>query len=262
MYDQAELVDRMFTKPEFTLVILDSCRYDAFRKAIGLGVHQHGDPEGECVEFDPSDGHDPVTGELLKARAVETHTYCWLLHALTDWYPDVEVFSGHPAINSAGETPDNFIPTVNRRISGVDENPRWRATDHFREENIHDAWARAPAEEVEKFKTHPKYVLEEIGEVGLGDRNIVWLMDPHVPYMDEGGSEEARYQNTVDRALRHAVEIVRGLSGYIVIAGDHGESFQHPSEYGLEVDWKDTLRHEPSVMVPELYEVPWLDIDT
>lgn len=66
---------------------------------------------------------------------------------------------------------------------------------------------------------------------------------------DEGLREI--YKSNLEIALRYVTKLVRKLSGHIVVTADHGEFL---GEYGM-------YGHPPGRKLPELIEVPWLEID-
>ena len=243
---QTTLLAELFARERFTLIVLDACRYDSLMTLLdGDGNLPTGD--GGALQCTPQ-----------KALSAGTHTYIWLQEALDGYYPDTQVYSGHPVINSAGETPESFIPTVNRNLFADDYTHPWRATEHFRPDNIHDAWQRSDVQD--NYGTDPGAVVDEIREVGWGQRNIAWFMAPHAPYSAGGETPQQRYHNT----LRDVVRLLAAIfpaPGRVVITGDHGEAFREPAAYGLEgIDWKDQLRHEPRVRIPALLNVPWLEV--
>lgn len=59
------------------------------------------------------------------------------------------------------------------------------------------------------------------------------------------------YKSNLEIALRYVAKLVRKLSGHIVVTADHGELL---GEYGM-------YGHPPGRRLPELIEVPWLEIE-
>lgn len=244
MRDQRQAVRGLFAEESFTLIVLDACRYDALARLVEDG------------RIDTPEGH--IEGSLSAASAAATHTYVWFREVFTATYPRTQVFSGHPALNSAGKTPGSFLPTVNQHVTDIDHNDPWSATDHFESEKVQDAWMAA--DDIDDFSTPPRHVAAAVESVGYDDRNIVWLMSPHHPYAGDGETPRERYEQTLVDTLP-ILRDVADAPGRTVITGDHGEAFGHPSEYGLDIEWKDILRHEPGVHVPELLRVPWFEVD-
>jgi hypothetical protein len=246
MLDQRKLVRELFAQDTFTLIVLDACRFDTLMSFM--------DEDGM---FPTGDG-GAIKGFPKKALSPATHTYVWFQRIFDGWYPNTEVFSGHPVINSDGATPPKFMPTINEGTFISEFNHPWEATDHFQSENIHDAWRET--DEIENFGSDPEPVAARVRREGYGDRNIVWLMAPHAPYSDRGDTSRERYRNALADVLPLVGELV-DAPGRVVVTSDHGEVWGAPGEYGLErITWKDELRHEPGVRVPGLTNVPWVEV--
>jgi len=247
MLNQRKLLKELFAQEQFTLIVLDACRFDTLMSFM--------DEDGLFLTGDGG----AIKGFPKKVLSPATHTYVWFNRMFNRWYPNTQVFSGHPVINSDGATPPKFIPSVNEETFIYEFDHPWKATDHFQADNIHDAWRET--DEIENFGSDSQPVVERVRRVGYSDRNIVWLMDPHEPYADRGDTTRERYRNTLADVLPLVGELV-DAPGRVVITGDHGEVFDTPAEYGLgQITWKDELRHEPGVRVPGLTNVPWVEVN-
>lgn len=243
--NQIVLLEKLFQKDNFTLVILDACRYDLFSKIYNK-------------YFD---------GRLIKVRSVGSNTYEWLPKV----FPllksrQVTIFSAHPAISSIGVEYRGF-----------------RAIDYILRENIVDVWKDGWNEELNTVL--PWEVNKMVLKRGLSDRNIIWYVQPHFPWIslkedskklakecsereipfEELALEKVRKgelsRKTVIRgylsnlhlvllSIKKLFEEVRNVRGQIVVTSDHGELL---GEYGL-------YGHYPSLYLFELITVPWLII--
>ncbi len=70
---------------------------------------------------------------------------------------------------------------------------------------------------------------------------------------DNGIKEKLKkyYQQNLELALEHVEELINELDGKIIVTSDHGEAF---GEHGV---WE----HHVETRIPELVEVPWLEIN-
>jgi len=114
-------------------------------------------------------------------------------------------------------------------------------------------YAERPASEVVDALARPLAGAE-------GDRPLfVWahFYDPHAPYEAAGADERARYHaeiEAVDRELGRLLSLLpAGRPRWVIVAGDHGESFgEHgETEHGY-------LLHEPTLAVPLIVAGPEL----
>ncbi len=248
--EQKELVHNLMDKDEFTMIVCDAMRYDYFKK------------------------HNQINGELKKVHSVKGQTYVWLGKTFTEHYPDIKIFTCHPLLNSYGVTPEDLGPKFKREKHEELLKNKWRAIDHFDPDNIYDIWEEENRECVDEWvKSHgnpshlwhndyrytPKKVVEEIKNKIEGDKNIVWLMWPHAPYVFGEGSEEERYEAAVRRICEHLPKLISETNNPTIITSDHGEVFEPPEKFGLSVDRKH-LRHEAEVETPKLRHVPWLEV--
>jgi len=173
-------------------------------------------------------------------------------------YWDLTYFSASPAINSKGV-------------------PVWgfRATDRFSE--IVDIWDSGWHDEL---STVPPWEVNKAVISEPRDRSVIHYMQPHGPWIGEtkltmpdvkldmrepigvdkliadrvesgeisADTLKVAYRDNLKLVLSYVRDVVKHLSGTIVISSDHGELL---GEYGLYL-------HPPEVNYPELRVVPWL----
>ena len=224
------------------LIILDACRYDYFRD--------------EYEKF--------LSGELIKVWSPASGTTPWLKKTFGGYYPDIQVFSATPFINSKG-------------IDLLDYN----ATKHFPPKNIIDIWDFGWDD---KLKTvHPKTVVETVlsYQIDPKKRQIIWFLQPHGPWIGEpklipefnkeyGNSFDEMvipllrkgklslkkfrdaYRGNLRLVLKYVSKLINELpeNRKIVITSDHGELL---GEY-------DSFLHYSFLTVPELREVPYFRV--
>lgn len=134
-----------------TLIVLDACRYDAFKEAHGRYLGK---------------------GELRKVRSDGSSTGEWLFRTFPKRY-DLTYISTNPYVNSYG------IPLAKC-------NPEypydWNAREHFT--RIIDAWDLRWNDELETVM--PGDVNELYLSLEDKDRTIIHYMQPHLPYLSLG----------------------------------------------------------------------------
>ncbi|NIN68739.1 MAG: hypothetical protein GTO63_29340 [Anaerolineae bacterium] len=110
---------------------------------------------------------------------------------------------------------------------------------------------------------HPAEVVKKCCEALQGGRKrlIAHFLQPHAPFIGKTRIGDApletlslrrvkkAYEANLRLGLRWAMKLVNVLEGKVVITSDHGNLF---GEYGLY--------HHPPIRVPELLEVPWLEL--
>lgn len=271
-----------------TLIILDACRYDYFKKVYD----------------------EYLSGDLTKRRSKGSSTPEWLAKTFPDYY-DVTYFSANPYVNSAG------LPLKEWSLTYPWSWSVWKATKHF--SRIVDVWKFGWDEnfgtvlpevmnnavldqEIEKtiihyLQPHVPYLSlspdfsqkAAIRETPLGKRHenggflsgilsyynrrfhplavkklgreLWWNMKtilrlpPHTPieiFWREGRIEELldHYQRNLREVLEAVSNLVDSLEGKTVVTTDHGEAF---GENG-------TWEHPIETHIPVLVEVPWLEI--
>lgn len=242
---QVELLRELFREKRFTLIILDACRYDVFRKIYGKYL----------------------SGILIKTRSVGSNTFEWMpeIFSLPE-FKQIKVFSAHPAINSLGL-----------------ENSGFKATEFLPRNNIVDVWRSGWSEEYNTVL--PEEVAKHVTRSGLSDKNLIWYMQPHFPWIREKQlsreiikkfkapltrgylikeklkageiSREDTVKNYVFNLeivlsqVSNLLERVRDVAGKVVVTSDHGELL---GEYSL-------YDHYYDLHLPELITVPWLIVN-
>lgn len=219
---------RLMERDWDTAVILDACRYDTFESTYDLGV-----------------------GELSKAVAPGSESREFFQRTFRGrTYHDTVYVTGNPYIT--------ILPS-----------------DTFHAVTLDDAWneagTEAPPERITAaaLEAHEAYPTKRV---------IVHYMTPHRPfiapdarhvdekvgnwrgmYWPERTSREAvrtAYRRNLELVLEHVTELLESVDGKVVVTADHGELLGErirpiPTRcYG----------HHPSLYVPQLTEVPWLEV--
>jgi len=248
--DQLSLISQLLREKKFTFIILDSCRYDSFKNTIML--------KNIGKKFK---GYD-----LQAVRSAGSNTYEWLpiVFSLKEM-KEIKIFSCHPAINKMKEpfkafTASRYIPTKN--IVSLD-NKCW-------DEDL--------------LTCPPKKVRRAVVNEGLSDKNLIWFIQPHFPWLfdpqltrkvleinDElhvlgesikqamielnipADKIRGYYNASLHITLIEVFKMLRKLEplGRIVISSDHGELL---GEYNLYNHYKD-------MHLPELMTVPWFEVE-
>lgn len=203
-------------------------------------------------------------GKLTAVRSEGTHTYGWLPKAFSHHqFKDIKVFYAKLAISTHDVKLKEFVP-VNRNVEVIEVRPR----------EMSDLGAVSPWE-----------INDEVLRRGLRERNIIWYMQPHYPWihykelslklMNEVMWHDFTPRDLVKEKLKHEginrqkivkayisnlVEVldassvllreVKGDVDKIVITADHGELL---GEYGLYL--------HPHYELPQLCIVPWLEVE-
>ena len=244
---QADLLKQLFNEKSFLLIILDACRYDYFsrryHKNLDLGCYQK--------------------INLKRVWSPASVTFLWIKKCLDGKYDDIKVFSTHPILNSRGI-----------KIHG------YKAIDHFNRDNIIDVWDFGWDD---KLGTVPPWnVNKAIKDEGLAEKNIVWYLQPHGPWIGktkltipveemksrnepiewivldkikkgEFSTEllKKAYEANLELVLNYVNKIMKKWDGdKIIITSDHGEML---GEYGIYF-------HPTVIKSPELRMVSWLEI--
>lgn len=224
----------------YTLLVLEGCRYDAFDYEL----------DGSTIQTDSG----PLRGDLTRASSLATHPYVWLARAFTDWYHDVQVYADNPLFNREGTTPHAATVEQNTAVCADALGRRWRATDHFPAENIHESWRRT--EIARHHRCTASRVVDHVQSEGFGEKNILWFMEPLPPYTEAGGNTEYEYQQTLRKTLNAIATVADDAPGDVVITSTHGTSFAPPDAYHLDYDREYTY-YAPGIATPELRDVPW-----
>ena len=225
-----------------TLIILDACRFDYFSKCY----------------------RKYLDGELKKAHSPGSGTAQWLSKTLDGFYPDIQVFSSNPNLNSKGISIFGYDPAA-----------------HFPAENIIDIWDLGW--DTDLRTVHPREVCKAVLDYwDPNKRHIIWFMQPHGPWIGEPsislpkpereneGCDEVvvpllrsgeltvsdfrnMYQKNLELVLQYVKKLIDDLprDERIVITSDHGELL---GEYG-------SFLHYYGLSAPELREVPYLVVE-
>lgn len=245
---QEDLLKALFKEEYYILIILDACRYDMFK-----------------IIF-----HKYIRGKLIGALSPGSNTYEWLPRVfpiLKFKYP--KVFSAHPAINSIGVEYRGF-----------------KAIKYIPSENIIDIWKYRWNK---TFNTVlPMDLVRYVTKYGLSNKNILWFVQPHFPWIYNYKVSEKIIKESIKRKIDYEViikemikrrrlsreQIIRaymlnlhealnavsklidfikrnGFYGRIIITSDHGELL---GEYGL-------YGHVQKLYLSELRIVPWLEVN-
>ena len=224
------------------MIVLDACRYDFFKREFG----------------------NHLVGFLRKVWSPASNTYYWLKAVYGNGIHDITVYGAHPVLNSSG-------------IGREKDKSGFVAKPHFRK--IVDIWDKYYDEKLGTVPSGP--VVDHV----LNDENfsvpaIVWLMQPHGPWIGEfriagsrgreeqwsvkdmwrklyGGAIDPKilrkaYRSNLIYVLGEIKRLVNVLSqrGYkIVITSDHGEML---GEKGM-------FDHPAGREESELRVVPWLE---
>lgn len=230
------------------LVILDACRYDTFERLSDL----------------------PGSLKRVKSKGTATNEFI------------SENFHG-------GEFLDTVYISANAQVaSHVEE----RDMELFK---LIGLWEDAELDGM-GYLVHPETVLERTAEAleqHPNKRFIIHFLQPHAPYVIRNGDfiEDIKYrymdaawrglvpdeeiasiyEENVGYVLEWVDELLELLTGKTVVTSDHGEllgegvpiRYKLLSGYWPPARWDHyRLGHYPYVRVPELIDVPWLEIDT
>lgn len=218
------------TRPWETLLVLDACRWDAFRHVFSEVGYEKAHALGSIIS--------PATNTLDWVRRN------FVINPRREELRDVTVVSSNPFLSR-----------------GYFEMEGWA----FPFASCVDLWRDEWDEALDTVR--PEVVVDAaLREARVGTRLLVHFLQPHEPYLqhpdiretflrldrDELDLDQAleAYEANLRLGLQHALRLADLLDGRVVITSDHGELF---GEYGL-------FGHPPSVYVPELTCVPWLEI--
>lgn len=209
---------KVMGEPWDYLIILDACRYDAFKKL------------------------NKIPGQLEKRRSRGSSTEEWLRENFTEYYSDVTYVSGNP-----------FVSEIT--IRGFNAGDHFYKIEKVWKYGWDEHLGTTPPEEVTKAalridRKHPNkrkiiHYLQPhdpfIGEPKLlteGDILTLWK-DPRV---------KKAWMGNLKLVLAEVENLVKKLKGRIVITSDHGESFRNSVFL---------FRHPRGIHIKELVEVPW-----
>jgi hypothetical protein len=208
------------------LIILDACRYDAFKQVNWL------------------------EGKLKKKTSKGAGTPEWLRKNFNDYYGDIVYFAGNgfcsPDKNHGGFDSSKHFYNVEPiylkdelLVSGHGIPRPEDVTDYVIENE-----GRYPNKRkiIHYCQPHDPF----IGDIKMYKNDVDEVAD----YFRRDDSWEA-YCSNLERALKSVEKLIENLEGKIVITADHGDCF---GEHGL-------YRHFTGIYFKELVEVPWLVIE-
>jgi hypothetical protein len=235
---QKDVLEPLLRDPGRLIVILDACRYDVF----------------EQVNWLP--------GKLSKAISAGSTTTEWAINTFTDFYPGVAYVSSVPYIAA------KVIIEAQKSFLGL---------EHF--SSVIDVWDWGYDLETETVL--PEVVVHTAlqAKKDYPDKVIIaHFIQPHCPYVGQplltlkiwesisknkyegfpslevifkthGSLLMEAYRGNLVRALS-SVEQLASFFDHVIITADHGEGFGEKGIYG----------HKAGIKIPELLEVPWLDL--
>ncbi|MFX0138799.1 MAG: hypothetical protein ACFFDN_34480 [Candidatus Hodarchaeota archaeon] len=230
----------------FVLIILDACRYDYFKKNY----------------------QKYINGKFKAVRSPASNTPGWLkiiFRKYAERLENIKIFSANPHLHSKS-----------RKIT------EFTARDYVKGEII-DLWDSGWDSELGTVE--PNTVFMAVEKEGLNEKNLIWFMQPHFPWIGETRvqipdnvlmlrrrginlnqlfNRETKLGNISKCVVRRAYEdnlllvlqIVKKLlnnlqfAGKVVVTSDHGELL---GEHGV-------FMHPPYLSLPEQRIVPWLEI--
>lgn len=212
------------------LIIIDACRYDVFHECNTL--------KGDLSKFKSRGSH---TGEFMEQNFAGT-AYPNTVYVSANPNP-AEVNAGFAAVESVWDTAwDDKLHTVppsamaDYTLQAHNNHPNKRLISHFIQP--HYPWIGPKGREF----------MKEHGYRPLYKSDDIWLQ------MRAGDISKERvwevYKENLKVLMPHLEELVDQLPGKTVITSDHGNAFGEWQIYG----------HPPGVYVPELVEVPWLEV--
>lgn len=213
----------------------------------------------DACRYDIFKRENDINGVLIPTLSPSSDTASWLIRVFEKfrvYLKFTRIFSTTPYLNSSGI-----------EIYGVKANKFCR--------DIIDLWKYLWDPDLQTV--HPDSVVEAVERYGLRRRNIIWFIQPHMPYIGDikiirpdksyRNSEEyllellekgeINYRDWIDayRSNLHIVlnaikKLLRKIPGYIniFITSDHGEMF---GEYGVYF-------HPHRFNLPQLRLVPFL----
>lgn len=219
---------RLMERDWDTAIVLDACRYDAFRSEYDLGV-----------------------GSLSKEIAPGSESREFFQRTFRErTYHDTVYVTGNPYITTLPSDTFHAVTLDDAWNESGTEAPPGRITDAA----------------IDAHETYPQ------------KRVVVHYMTPHLPFVapdqshvnDELGNwrgmfwpdrttrEGIRraYERNLQVVLEHVAELLESIEGQVVVTADHGELLGER----LRPIPVRCYGHFPSLYVPQLVEVPWLEI--
>ena len=244
---QIDLFKQILREDSFCIIILDACRYDFFKEIY----------------------RKYIEGGLLKVRSFGSDTGSFLKGLVNlPEFRELRVFSSSP------------------HMSNTSILRRWLNSPNFPLGlDIIALWKIKWNEDIGTVL--PENVNHSVIEYGLSNRNIIWYTPPHFPWIEDvdfskdlinksikkrkplseiiskkirnGEISKRRirqlYILNLEHSLRPISKLLKTIGNTIdriVVTSDHGELL---GEYGL-------FFHYSNLDAPQLYTVPWLNIQS
>lgn len=259
------------------LIVLDACRYDYFERVY----------------------EEYLSGELRKVISPASTTDEWCLKVFKGFYKDVIYVSGNPRINSLNvgefDAQDRFYKVIDiwnagwveerdsvppekvseAALESIKKHPDKRHIIHYMQPHwpylsLGSAGIKEFREVVEKMsceRTPTRFdrfrnlvgrgLEKAIGEERVDKlRNLLGTKPPRSPpeaVAEELGKDELRraYENNLRIVLKSLSDFVSKFAGKTIVTSDHGELLGEGDEYS----------HPKGRYLPQLVEVPWLEVD-
>jgi hypothetical protein len=228
------------------LVILDACRYDAFRKLNRIvGKLESRISRGSCtVEFLRENFTKyPRQAALREIVYVTANPYV-NLH-LGDRFHRIYPVWDHGWNDDLSTVPPEHV--VEEALKARMEHPNKRLIVHFMQPHFPSLIGRFPAETgIEGLRSHAlgkstyaEMTVEDLLEEGKLTREEVW----------------SSYKDNLSIVLSHVEELTRRMPGITVITSDHGDLFGE--RLGFLYPFRE-YGHKCELHVRQLILVPWL----
>lgn len=242
------------------LIVLDACRFDAFE----CFVESKGHFEGFDIQKRISRGETTARflSENFHGRSLLDTVYVSANAVVGSHIDDMELYKfvglwdtddqGTERPNLDRRYRDAIYPdqVVDATLRAADEHPNKRLIAHFLQP--HPPFIVKDGEPIEKGSNYRDFTAVRKGEMPRED--IVEV-----------------YEENVEYVLEYVQELVEELDGKTVVTADHGEllgsgiptlfEFLHPRWSAFQRNCFDYAHHR-LVRVPELIEVPWVEIDS
>lgn len=201
--------------------------------------------------------NDFFGGHLFKARTPGTDTFTTVQRVFTERRENLKVFTAHPAINKADMVTNGLKPS-----------------DHFCLDNITELFNAQTRGE--KF-VDPFTMLDQISRSDLGDKNLIWLTQPHAPYARMSDEECDKWKGTPFEYYNKHIDDPKVLQAmyvenlaYALSAvhhwymatglGDRDFNFIITSDHGEMLGEHGFVLHRGGLDHPKIREVPWLNV--
>lgn len=221
-----------------TLIILDSCTYDLFVGCSDLSgrLSKVISPGGATGEFLFTTVGDADLSDVVYVTAspgirfVEKHREV-NLHAIDDVWED----EWNEELGTV--EPETMLE---RAVAAHEKYPDKRIVVHFMQPHFpfigptgQSIEHRAYGGQIDSDKTEGNSVWTRLSNGELSETEV-----------------RTAYRENLELTLPHVSELIESVSGRVAVTSDHGNAFGQKGVYG----------HTPGVFLPEIVEVPWLDV--